>query len=264
MGHGTLRPFVSFSGFSTGANGANGCYVWYYPTTNLLYLDNDTGNGLSAGITPGSASTVSNSQCTLAGTGSSYSTSGGATLVVALTFSYSFYGLKYVWMYAGGETSNSGWVEKGTWTVPSGPPPTVVSLTPSSGSGTTQAFTSEYSDPNGTADLVTVRILFNTRIDAAYGCYVFYYPATNLLYLENDTGNGLSAGITPGSTSTVSNSQCTLAGTSSSYSTSGDNATLVAALTFSGTFFTGAKNVWMYAVGESSNSGFVQKGTWTP
>ena len=194
------------------------------------------------------------------GNGSSYNAAGNnATLVVALTFSGTFTGLKNVYLYAGGATANSGWVQKGTWNT-SGPP-TVVSLSPSSGSGTTQAFTALYSDPKGTADLATVRILFNTSVAAAHSCYVYYYPATNLLYLENDAGNGLTAGITPGSSATVSSSQCTLAGTGSSYNAAGNNATLVVALTFSATF-TGLKNVYLYAGGATANSGWVQKGTW--
>jgi hypothetical protein len=241
----------------------NGCYVYYYPATNLMYLENNGGSGLTAGIAPGSSSTVSNSQCTLAGTGSSYNTSGNnATLVAALTFSATFTGSKNVYLLAVGETLNSGWVQKGTWT-PAAGPPTIVSLSPSSGSGTTQAFTGVYSDPAGTADLVTVRILFNAAISAVNGCYVYYYPASNLMYLENNGGTGLTAGIAPGSTSTVSNSQCTLAGTGSSYTPSGNDATLVVALTFSGTF-TGSKNVYLMAVGETLNSGWVLKGTWTP
>jgi YVTN family beta-propeller protein len=249
--------------FNTAISAANGCYVYYYPATNLMYLENNGGSGMTAGIAPGSSSTVSNSQCTLAGTGSSYSVDGNnATLIAALTFSGTFSGEKNAYMLAVGKTSNSGWVQEGTWTVPAGAP-TIVSLSPSSGSGATQAFTAVYSDPNGTADLVSVRILFNTAISAVNGCYVYYDPASNLMYLENNGGSGLTAGIAPGSSSTVSNSQCTLAGTGSSYSTSGNDATLVAALTFSGTF-TGAKNVYLLAVGETLNSGWVQKGTWTP
>src|SRR6202034_3101370 len=49
----------------------------------------------------------------------------------------------------------------------------------------------------------------------------------------------------------------------SSFSTSGDNLTLNVALTFSGTF-TGSKNVYMYARGKTTNSGWVTEGTWIP
>jgi hypothetical protein len=252
--------------FNTAAVAGHGCYVYYYPGANLLYLENDGANGFTSGIAPGSSGSVSNSQCTLAGAGSSYGTSGdNATLTVALTFSNSFEGQKNVYLLAqeiNGVTSGS--VEKGTWTIPSVGPPTVVSLSPGSGSGLTQAFTAVFSDPNGIADLSAVHILFNTVVTAANGCYVFYYPASNMLYLENDAGTGLIAGIAPGSSGSVSNSQCTLAGTGSSYSVSGNNGTLTAAITFSGTF-TGSKNVYLLSqdIGGAS-SGWVEKGTWTP
>jgi hypothetical protein len=251
--------------FNTSVTGSNACYVWYYPATNLLELENNAGNGQSSGITPGSGSTLSNNQCTLAGTGSSYSTSGNnATLTLALTFANTFEGTKNAYLYAAGATANSGFVLEGTWTVPSAGPPTVVSVSPSSGSGLTQAFTANYSDPNGAVNLVDVRILINNVVTGGNGCYVWYYPASNLMYLENNAGSGLSAGIAPGSGSTVSNNQCTLAGTGSSYTPSGNNATLVVALTFTGTF-TGQKNVYLYAIDTNgTNTGFVPAGTWTP
>jgi hypothetical protein len=254
-----MRVLVSAS------TGANACYVFYYPSPNLLYLDNNAGTGLSAGITPGSSSQVSNSQCTLSGTGSSYGVSGNtATLAVALTFSGTYTGQKNISLLAqGNDGSSSGWVTKGTWTPASVGPPTVISVSPNSGSGLTQTFTSVYSDPNGAGDLGNVRILVSasTGVNA---CYVFYYPGSNLLYLENNAGTGLSAGIAPGSSSQVSNSQCTLAGTGSSYGVSGNNATLAVALTFSGTF-TGQKNVSLLAQEiNNSSSGWLQEGTWTP
>jgi hypothetical protein len=100
-------------------NGAHSCYVIYYPATNLLYLENDGGMGVSAGIAPGSAGSVSNSQCTLAGTGSSYTASGNtATLNVALTFSSTFLVPANVYLYASEANttaSNSGWIKEGTW-----------------------------------------------------------------------------------------------------------------------------------------------------
>ena len=40
------------------------------------------------------------------------------TLSVPVTFKPPFTGAKQVWMYATGTTGNSGWLNKGTWTVP--------------------------------------------------------------------------------------------------------------------------------------------------
>jgi hypothetical protein len=229
-----------------------------------MYLYDNAGTASKAGIIPGSSGSVSNSQCTLAGTGSSFSTSGNdLTLNVALTFAGTFVGEQNVYQYATGTTANSGWTKKGTWLPASAGPPTVVSLSPASGSGLTQTFSMVYSDPNGISDLKNVLVVFNTSVSVASSCSVVYTPATNKMYLYDNAGTALDAGVTPGSSASASNSQCTLAGTGSSFSTSGDNLTLQIALTFTGTF-TGRQNVYLYATGTTANSGWAKKGTWTP
>ena len=150
-----------------------------------------------------------------------------------------------------------------TGTGASAGPPTVVSLSPSSGTGMTQTFSAVFSDPNGVADLSEVLILFNTSEQLPSACAVIYVPGTNKMHLYNDSGTELSTGVTPGSSVLVSNSQCTLSGTGSSFNTSGDNLTLNVALTFSGTFV-GRQNVFLGATGKTAKSGLTKKGTWTP
>lgn len=256
--------------FNTSVDIANACYVLYYRATNTLYLENDGGTGLSTAVTPGSSAQVSNSQCALAGAGSSVTLAGDdLTLQAALTFSGTLTAPMNVYLIATENNfSNSGWVQKGTWGASLGPP-SVVSLTPRSGLGMTQTFAGLYSDPNGTGDLATVRMLFNSSIKTAGACYVLYYRATNALYLENDAGNGLSAGVTPGSSGQISNSQCTLTANGSSVSFAGDDLTLSVALTFSSTFVTPV-NVYLLATENSfprvstAYSGWVLSGTWTP
>ncbi len=245
--------------------GAHACYVTYYPATNLLYLENDGDNGTLPAVAPGSAGSASNSQCTLAGTGSSYSAAGNtATLTVALTFTGTLPENIYLDAAEGNATvGNSGWIKLGTWGASAGAP-TSVSVTPNSGSGATQAFSAVYADPNGAADLAAVRLLFNTSVNGAHACYVIYYPATNLLYLENDGDNGTVPAVAPGSAGSASNSQCTLAGTGSSYSAAGNTATLTVALTFTGTL---PENIYLDAAeanATAGNSGWIKLGTWVP
>ena len=252
--------------FNTSVSAGSACYVTYSPATNQMFLYTDAGTSTSAAITPGSSATASNSQCTLNGTGSSFSTSGNnLTLNASLTFSSTFVGTKNVYMYAttnGGTTV--GWTQMGTWTPATASAPTLVSLTPSSGSGTSQTFSMVYSDPNGVPDLKTTRVMFNTSVSAGSACYVTYSPATNQMFLYTDAGTSTSAAITPGSSATASNSQCTLNGTGSSFSTSGNNLTLNVALTFSSSFL-GSKNVYMYATTNGGTTvGWTQMGTWTP
>jgi hypothetical protein len=246
--------------FNSTVNGAHACYVQYTPALNLLYLENDGGTGVSAGITPGSQATVSNSQCKLIAAASNYLVSGNSgILFVTITFTSAL--PTNIYLYAASASGNSGWVQQGTWGVSAGPP-AVVSVTPNAGSGLSQTFSAVYSDPNGAADLATVRLLFNSGVSGAHGCYVTYYPATNLLYLENDGGNAALAGIAPGSAGSASNSQCTLSGTGSSYSASGNTATLNLALTFTSTL---PENTYLYAAeanATASNSGWIKLGTW--
>ncbi len=142
---------------------------------------------------------------------------------------------------------------------------TSVSVTPSSGTGTTQTFGFEYSDTDGSADLGTVYALFNTTTSIAKACYVYYVQSSNLLYLENAAGSGAAGSVAPGSTATVSNGYCEITGTGSSFTASGNNLTVNVNITFKSTF-TGAKTIYMNAVsneGETSG-GLKAKGTWTP
>jgi DNA-binding beta-propeller fold protein YncE len=250
--------------FNTSVTGVNACYALYYPATNALYLENNADNGTAGPITPGSSSTLSNSQCTLNGTGSSVSSSGdNLTVNFAITFSSTFTGLKNTYLYATGATASSGWIEKGTWNTGIAGPPAVVSLTPASGTGLTQTFTAVYSDPKGLSDLTNVRLLVNTAVNGANACYLFYYPANNSIYLENNADNGTVGPLTPGSSSSISNSQCTINGAGSSFSTSGTNLTVNFSITFNSAF-EGLKNTYLYATGATAASGWIEKGAWAP
>jgi hypothetical protein len=143
------------------------------------------------------------------------------------------------------------------------PAPAVVSLSPDSGSGRTETFVATYSDANGLSDLSSVAFLINTEISFSSACVIHYVPAGNEMYLYNDAGTALSAAVVPGSSSSVSNSQCTLSGAASSFSVSGNRLTLRVGLTFAGTF-TGQQTVYLKATGSAADSGWKAKGTWTP
>jgi hypothetical protein len=250
--------------FNTSVKLRDACAVVYVRGVNHMYLYDDAGSGLSAGVTPGSSESVSNNQCTLAGSGSSVSKSGdNLTLNASLTFTEAFVGSKNVYLDAVGKTHSSGWVKEGTWIPSSEGPPAVVSLSPSSGTGSTQMFSAVYFDPDGLADLNDVTVLFNTSVKVSSACRVIYIPETNQLYLYNDAGTRLSPGVTPGSAVQVSNSQCTLAGIGSSVSASDDTLTVNVTLTFSEAFV-GLKNAYLNAEGTTQSSGWVLEGVWTP
>jgi len=246
--------------FNSSTSPAAACYVLYTPSSNQLILKNDAGTANSAPLTPGLAGQVSNSQCALSGTGSSYATNGNnATLTVSLSFSGT--AATNAYMYASGKLGGTvGWLQEGNWGV-SNVAPTIGSLSPNSGSGTSQTFSATVSDVNGTGDLNGISILINTKAISSNGCYVSYNPAANQLFLENDGGTGTSVAVTPGSSAAVSNSHCTLSGTGSSYSTSGNSATLKVALTLNEN---ASQLIYILAADKNGlNSGWVQKGTWS-
>jgi hypothetical protein len=239
----------------------NTCMVVFFPPSSL-YLLTDSGV-LRSPLTAGEAGTVSNSECTLNAGLSSVSMSGNnMTLSVALSFTSKVVGSQNLYLDAFGyEATNTGWVTEGTWT----PNPIFASLSPAMGAGTSVTFQAIYTDPFGAGDLSELLLQVNKNQASAYACYIYYQPQGNHLYLANDQGNAwITPALTPGVAGTASNSQCTLDAGSSSVTTAGNNLTLNAALTFSGTFV-GEKGVYLYAVGGSGgNTGWVIEGTWTP
>src|SRR5205807_6715855 len=160
------------------------------------------------------------------------------TLTLALTFKPAFIGTKNIYMGLFSSANVfSGWQTQGTWSVSGALPPASVSVSPSSGTGTTQAFTFVYSDAT---DINWGNILFQTQVTGANACFVQYFRAANSLLLVGDSGSGNAGTATLGSPGAMSNSQCTVDSVASSVSTSGNNLTLTLALTFKPAF-NGAK-----------------------
>ncbi len=98
--------------------GANSCIVAYVPASNVFYLFNDASNGLVPGsVAAGNSGTLSNSQCTISGSGGTVSpASFGLTVPVSITFASTFNNTESVWglaqSYSGAQ---SGWQPLGTW-----------------------------------------------------------------------------------------------------------------------------------------------------
>jgi hypothetical protein len=252
---------------ATTLSAANACYVHYDRASNSAYLVNDAGTTGIGPVVLGSAGSAQNSQCVLNGTGSSAVGSGNnLTVTLALTFKPAFAGSKVVNLYAqdvGG--LGSGFQQMGTWSVTTtgNLPPTVVSVTPSSGSGSSQTFAFVYADPNGFADLSFAQANIATTLSAANACYVHYDRASNSAYLINDAGTTGIGPVVLGSAGSAQNSQCVLNGTGSSAVGSGNNLTVTLALTFKPAF-AGSKVVNLYAQDVGGlGSGFQQMGTWS-
>lgn len=140
--------------------------------------------------------------------------------------------------------------------------PTPVSVTPNSGTGLSRTFSFVFSDANGAADILAAQLDINATLVSAHACFFYFSRQNSAIYLANDTGTWLSP-LTIGHAGTLQNSQCSLNTGASSVSASGDTLTLNLALTFKSTFV-GSKNVYMEVQNTSHDSGWVQKGTWTP
>ncbi len=245
--------------------GINSCLVEYDRPANTLYLLNDVGTAWSS-ATVGAATVLSNSQCSVNAATTSVSVSGAIlTLGLPVTFASADGGAKNTYAYAAGSAANSGWVTIGAWTVPSpGIPPGVTAgpVSPNSGSGLQQTFTFQYADGVGANDLSTTYALFSATFSGTNACMIEYYRPGNIIYLLNDAGTTWSS-ATIGSTTVLSNSQCSVNAATTTVSVSGANLTLTLPITFTSAF-AGAKNIYAYAAGSSANSGWQGPiGTWT-
>jgi hypothetical protein len=177
-------------------------------------------------------------------------------LNLALTFKAAFAGAANIYMEAN-DGVDSGWLQKGSWTVPAVLMP--VSVSPNSGAGSSQTFAFLFSDPKGYASIVSASIIVGSG--SAGTCSFYYARASNTIYLSNDASTGWLSPASLGSPGTLQNSQCSLNLAASSAVGSGSNLTMNLALTFKPSY-TGTRNISM-EVYDGSDSGWFQRGTWT-
>ena len=247
-------------------DGRRACYLAYVRPLNVLYLVNDSGDGLLPGLVLNGTGSISNGQCTVIGSGSSVSGSGTTlTLRLQIAFSASFAGDRIMYLAArDAAENNSGWVSGGVWNVPGLPAssPAVGAVSPASGAGRAQTFAFTFSDANGWQNLGVVNILINDYLDGRHGCYLAYSRSLGVLYLVNDAGDALLPELYLGMPAAVSNSQCTVYGTGSSVTGSGTTLTLTLNIAFSPSFV-GDRIIYLAArdVAERK-SGWQARGRW--
>jgi hypothetical protein len=247
--------------FATTVTQQNACYIVYDRNQGTVALLWDSGNG-SDSKPIASTTTLQNSQCAIGA--ASATISGLSQLVtVNVTFKAAFSGLKNIYMSASEVGKTTGFVVKGTFSAASGGIPTADSVVPASGSGPAQRFSFQISDQGGSGYLTGMAVLFSTSLSTTNACYIVYDRGPNTLALSYDNPANGSTPIVLGSTSTVSNSQCSLRGINSTVVVGTTSIVVTLDLTFSANFF-GAKNVYVYAAETAGvNSGYVLRGTWT-
>lgn len=251
---------------NTSASGANCLYGYYNQNTNLLYLRNDANTGWLGGYAPGSVNTIENSYAKLNCASTSVSGSGTTlTLNWSVTLKPPFTGIKNTYLYVRDDVNAYVYyTKKGTWTIPNNPP-TLGTISPSSGSSApnqTVSFTSSYSDPDTWLNIQYVYLLINTSTSGTNCLYGYYNQNTNKLYLRNDANTIWIGGYAPGASNVIENSYAKLDCRTTSVSGSGNTLTVNWSITFKSTF-TGAKNSYLY-VRDDANSyiSLTQKGTW--
>jgi hypothetical protein len=264
-GYGYLSSVYAL--INSGLRASAGCYVYYLRGSNSLVLVNDTGTGIAGVLTPGAAGTLSNSQCAIDGPTSSVVGSGNTlSLTLGLTFKTAFVGTQTLYALAFDNGNlNSSWKTLGTWTSGStvAIPPTTDSMTPNAGSGPSQHFTFKYSSVNGYRYLNAMYALINGSLSGAGGCWTYFLMGSNQLALVNDAGNGVAGVLTPGSAGTMSNSQCSIDGPTSSAVGSGNTLALTLAVTFKASF-SGTQTFYGLAVDDANlYNGWKTLGTWT-
>jgi YVTN family beta-propeller protein len=103
--------------FDSAVTPFNTCFLVYYPSNNTLYLYNNNAATGTTWIKPGSG-TLSNSQCTITGSGTSVVKSGNnLTLNLEVTASSTYTGTQNIFVKANdNDGSTTGWLNEGTWT----------------------------------------------------------------------------------------------------------------------------------------------------
>jgi parallel beta-helix repeat protein len=145
-----------------------------------------------------------------------------------------------------------------TNTVPAGP--TADSVSPSSGSGTFQTFTAVYSDGGGALLLNRRLFQIDPSVLSNAGACLVQVDQTGI-FLWNDAGTGTTGPLI--GSGTLTNSQCTLNGATTTVVNFGNSSTLTLSIAFKPAF-TGTKNIYMFADDTNgNNSGYQLRGTFT-
>ncbi len=246
--------------FNTSVTYTNACYIVYDRVAGTIALLTD--DALGSGSKPVDSTTVlRNSQCEVGAV--SVSIAGLSDIVnVTIGFKAAFGGLKNIYMFASEGNVNTGWVQRGTYFVSAGGIPVANSVVPSSGTGAGQRFTFTASDQGGSSYITAVAMLFAPSLDPNNACSLVYDRTPNTISLAYDVAANGAVPLVPGSSTEVSNHQCTLRGANTTVTASTTSLIITVDIVFSATYF-GPKNVYLYAAEQFSNSGWTTVGSWT-
>ena len=248
----------------------NTCHGMFDRALNAFYLYNDALTVLQGPLTPGSAGTLQNGQCTIDGPGSSPVSFSGTDLSVRMSVrlngSYTS-GTRnlYAWV-TDNEANGTGWQQAATWTNgAANQAPVLVSAIPTQASGASMTLQAVVRDMDGVANLSRVYFLVHTTPSVpSTTCHGFYDRALNAFYMYSDGLTSLMGPLTAGSNGALVNTQCALTGAGLSASGTGTDLTLTFPLIVNGSFGTGSKNVYLWVTdNDGAGTGWLQTTTWT-
>ena len=247
---------------------ANECVLNYTISSGVIQLVQDAGGAfLSNTAIAGTDQSVSNSKCTVLASLSSANISGNSVMVkVYVTFTAAFRGAKQLYLsvenHKGGNNTTF-LTQVGSYNVTASV--SSLSVFPTSGSGSEQTFTTIFSDE--TAQIKSV--FFNLKSSAnntlaANACKLRYDLGTADVSLVNDAGTHYSSPITSGSTTPLSNNQCTVYGVGTSATTFGNYVVAYFNVSFA-PGFDGEKEMTMFGEDETGTFSFsnLSVGTYT-
>ncbi len=272
--NGTGNP-QNFVIVATDPAGFNNCqYLWmrfgeivggfnvlFECQTNTVRVLSDDGNSWGPVYTIGSSGVAQNSQGSIdIQTASKGGFGNFPSAAVTITFKPAFAGARS--MYAieyGLNGSNTGWVSFGTWTGSAAAPPTLDSITPSSGTASTQTFQITGSSAAGYSDIVYLRLKIGDEVN---GVNLLFDRAAGKVALLNDAASSWGTWGNASTGGSVENSQAIVNFSSHGQALGGNSMTGTITVTFKPAF-AGARTVNGIIYSNSLNSGWVNKGTWT-
>jgi len=153
--------------------------------------------------------------------------------------------------------STTGWVLEINTTKATPSVASVSYVSPQSGSGNGVTFTAVYVDTAGASRLTTLSLLLAGSASSSEACYVSYSQVSGQFALRN----ALGASMPVTSSTSATNNECTLVGSGSTATPSGNTLTLLIALTFQ-TGFVGSQTIYSSAADAGSTTGWIPSGSW--
>ena len=243
------------------ASGGKGCVVYYDRVSALVALADDSLAFPWAGYV-GTVATLENTRCAITLSGASASASGtNLILTLPITFKTGLAGRQWLYLFTQDKAgAYAGWDARGSWDVPSvNRPPSTVSVTPSTGSGSSQTFTFTAADPDGAGDLSGIVI----RIGQSYGnaCVLFYDPVAGIVALADDNLAFPWAGRL-GASVMIENARCAVALGGAAASASTTNLSVTLPVTFKSAF-AGHQPIFLFTQDRAgAYAGWDQRGSW--